>query len=230
MQRGFHVYVAALDLLKANMWPRHWLITLFIDFFYRCWMRRGRSRSFAIRGIVWARREHRSTLDGRDLHHDLLNIGRRWQVVEEPYDRGPIEPRSSCDRGAIEPWSHIFHRWITPTGSDGGRPRSRTTIDARSWPDRGPIVAQSCHDRGSVWSEIQAQSSRIWRHNAAQCKPLPRRFDSAPSNASIAHDLRANSPFKKPCISSLFFNFSSIREGIKRISRKIFSSSWSPRV
>ena len=52
----------------------------------------------------------RSTSDGRDLHHDLLNIGRCRQVVEEPHDRGPIELRSSRDRGAIEPRSHIFHR------------------------------------------------------------------------------------------------------------------------
>ena len=44
----------------------------------------------------------RSTSDGRDLHHDLLNIGRCRQVVEEPHDRGPIEPRSSRDPAAIE--------------------------------------------------------------------------------------------------------------------------------
>ena len=100
------------------------------------------SRSEASRGHVG---NVRSPSDGRDRHRELLNIERCTKVVEELHDRGPIELRSSRDRGAIEARSHIFHPIIIPTGSDGGRPRSRTILT----PDRGLIVARSCHDRGS---------------------------------------------------------------------------------
>ena len=64
------------------------------------------SRSEASRGHVG---NVRSPSDSRDLHRELLNIGRCRQVMEELHDRSAIEPRS-----------HIFHRRITPTGSDGG--------------------------------------------------------------------------------------------------------------
>ena len=85
----------------------------------------------------------RSPSDGRDLHHDLLNIGRCRQVVEEPHDRGPIEPRSSRDLASFI--AESLQPDPTATDRDPG-PRSmpdRGLIVALSWPDRGPIVPRS---------------------------------------------------------------------------------------
>ena len=62
----------------------------------------------------------------------LRSIGRCRRIEEEPHDRGAIEPRS-----------YSFRRGFISTRSDSSRPRSRTTIDGRSWPDRGPIVPRS---------------------------------------------------------------------------------------
>ena len=106
MQRGFNVYVAAFDSLKANlmMWPRHWLISIFntLIFFIQvvgCGVDgRDPSRSEASRGHVG---NVRSPSDGRDLHREMLNIGRCRCIVEHLHDRGPIEQRSRRDRAAI---------------------------------------------------------------------------------------------------------------------------------
>ena len=56
------------------------------------------SRSEASRGHVG---NVRSPSDGRDLHRQMLNIGRCGRIVEELHDRGPIEPLSRRDRAAI---------------------------------------------------------------------------------------------------------------------------------
>ena len=93
----------------------------------------------------------------------LRSIERCRQIVEEPYDRGAIEPRS-----------YSFRRGIIPTRSNGGRPRSRTTIDARSWPDRATIRAlfEAKFKPISLrnWSRILAK----WNRSHDPCKTPPR--------------------------------------------------------
>ena len=64
-------------------------------------------------------------------------------AVRSSRDRAAIAARSSRDRGAIEPRSYAFWREIASTGSNEDWRRPRTTIEARSWPDRGPIVVRS---------------------------------------------------------------------------------------
>ena len=63
----------------------------------------------------------------------LLTLHRTIQTF-----RGKLHPH---DRGLIEPRSWSVRRGITSTGSDGDLWRIKTTIDARSWPDRGAIMA-----------------------------------------------------------------------------------------
>ena len=158
------LYVAVLDLLKANLMTCHvidWYLHLMYWFCYTGrWMRRGRSWSFAIRSIAWTRREcpisiGRSWSSSRAAQHRMVQTS-RGRTPRSRSDRAAIAARSNRDRGTIEPRSHIFHRRITPTGSDSGRPRSRTTIDARSWPDRGLIVARSCLDRALFEAKFKA--------------------------------------------------------------------------
>ena len=147
-----------------------------------------------------------------------ISIERPRLFVEELHDRGAIEPRSRIIRRGITStiivWQlleHQYHDWRA-------------------------IVARPRRDRGSFLSKIEANSPPNWSgieattYAKANSPSIPRSLQIAPTTASTAHDLRANFPFKNPCISSLFFNFWSIHEGIKRISRKISSSSWSPRV
>ena len=109
---------------------------------------------------------HRMALD----HPDLLPLWRRAEP-SRPLDLHRTTnnscgrtSRSWFDRTAIEPRSHKFRREIDPIGSEGGRPISRITIDARSWPDRGAIVARSWHDSGKNLRlfdrEIRSKSSR----------------------------------------------------------------------
>ena len=153
-----------------------------------------------------------------------IPIWRRRRHVEEHHDRGPIEPRSRRDRAAIvDPAArNLFHDLRSSFPEHLEHDQCSIVVDRdRSREDRGLLWS-------SFWGEIQANSARIWSHCAAQCKPLPRRLYSAPTTASIAHDFEPISLFKSMYFPSLFFNFWSIREGIKRISRKIFSSSWSP--
>ena len=78
----------------------------------------------------------------RDRSSSWSIIERRWQSMEEPHDRGPIELRSSRDRTFSAAESIL----LEPTTIDGA-PGSRSTHDrgliaARSWPDHGAIVAK----------------------------------------------------------------------------------------
>ena len=50
-------------------------------------------------------------------------------------------PRSRSNRALIKPRSQFFRWGIVSNQSVGDRRRIRTTIVARSWPDRGAIVA-----------------------------------------------------------------------------------------
>ena len=131
------------------------------------------------------------------LHGNLerrIPIRRRRRCVEEHHNRGPIEPRSRRDRAAIvdpSAWN-LFHD-------------PRSSFPQHLEHDRRSIVVYRGRFWSSIWSEIQANSARIWSHNAAQRKPLPRRLDCAPTTASIGLKVGPNSPFKKSHVLSSFF-------------------------
>ena len=112
--------------------------------------------------------------------------------------------------------------WSDRTTSINIEPRSWHTIAVRSRPDRPTIWANS--------PQIGADSSWDWSHDQRQLKPLPWPQQSAPTTASNGPNFRAKILFKIDVFSPLFLTFWLIREAIKRISRKISSSSWSPRV
>ena len=92
------------------------------------------------------------------------------------------------NRGAIEPRSWRFHHGIASTGSDGGRSRSRITIDPRSWPDRGMIVASFEANLRKISPQIREQ-----RRRARESLPRP---PLLPSKSGLIFPLKA-------CISPL---------------------------
>ena len=155
-------------------------------------------------------------------------------MEEEPYDRGAIEPRSSRDRGAIETAilkrslrirfvAILWHSWEC---MEHDRRRSK--------PDCGGNRGQSWRKSWLSWELIRrlmrAELWWLWSHDAAPRDSLPRRRQPTSTTAFIALKIGPNSLFKSMYFPLLFFNFWLIREGIKRISRKILSSSWFPRV
>ena len=187
----------------------------------------------------------RSSSDGQDALWPASHVGDAWTSLERPISiksRAPLDGQddslknstiavqSNRDHGAIEPRSWIFRRGITTTISNGIHWRINIKINSQSWPDRGAIKARSWCDRGPFEARLWLNSWPIRKPWRRPKEPLPRTLQIASTTASIAHDLRANYPFKNLCISPLFLNFWSIREKIKQISRKISSSSWSPRV
>ena len=117
---------------------------------------------------------------------------------EASWKNSTIAIRSNRDRGAIEQRSGSLRDAIVSNRSENDRRLTRTSIVARLWPDRGPIVghleakivAISKRNR----SEIVADSKPIRKLRPRQVKPPPRRMNSAPTTASIAHDLRGNFP------------------------------------
>ena len=130
--------------------------------------------------------------------------------MEELHDCGPIEPRSGSVRGGI-----------VSSRSDGDRRVTRITIVARSRRDRGEnrghFEAKLKQNRGLVKANPEATSS--------PSKTAPTTLQIRPHDRFNCPRNRANFLFKNQCISLLFLNFLSIREGIKQISRKISSSS-----
>ena len=162
----------------------------------------------------WSRRT-------RSVNRDRSSNWSTLDGIEASWKNSTITVQSSRDRGD----------YVTQSP-----PIDRRMIDdwpgPRSWPDRGLIVARSwVFVRRKLWpfgSEIAAGSKPIRKLRLRQGKPPPRCMNSAPTNASIGHDPRANSPFKYSCISSMFFNFWSIHEEIKQILRNILSSFWFP--
>ena len=214
-----------------------------------------RPRSFAIRGTTRSSNTNRtaaivrnhgdargailiggSSSDRRDLarwehrvDHDLIIIGRFRSFVEELHDRGPIEPRSRRDRAATGEFTW-WNRHQSSGRSTNDQDHDRGPIVTRSWPNRGPIVARSRLKCMIFEGEIEADLLWNWSHDTRpRNRPLdtikpPPRSPPLPTISSPISPLKA-------CISPLlFFNFWSIREGIKRILRNISSSSWSPRV
>ena len=207
---------------------------------------RGRSWFFAIEGVVWMLSDWTILIGWLSITPTSFHCGDAWNspdrwisirrqriVVEEPHDRDPIEPQSSRDRGAIEPRSHSFRRGIVPqdqTGADRA-PGSRSTHD------RGPIAARSWCDRGQIWSRFEADGplNPVKNHRGIEAMSSP--SGTAPTTlANRLHDrsndprIRANFFFKTGVFSLLCSQLLIDSEGIKRISRKISSSSWSPHV
>ena len=158
----------------------------------------------------------RSPLDGGSYltkNHDWYAI-----VAWSARDRGAFSAKSGAttSRNQCQGYSN----------STGRQRLSLTTIVAH---DRGSIVARLPHDQG----QFTTKSGMIRRGIEATRLPS----EIAPTTSQIRSHDRLNCPrfwakilFKRPRISPLFFNFWSIREEIRRISRKISSSSWSPRV
>ena len=122
------------------------------------------------------------------------------------------------------PSSRELHR--TARTTHGRTPRSqsdRTTMAARSSRDRGSFgvelpprsvtaftggsISRLTHDRGPFEARLWLNSWPIWKPRRHPKEPLPRPLQIASTTASLAHDLRANFPFKNPCILPLFFNF-----------------------
>ena len=234
--------VAAPDSLKANLMtqPHHRYLHLIYEFIYffflnRClflpdatWKSWERPIFVEMDGwrwiylsiVIWRLWWRPDFLSLRWNLERRIPIRRRRRHVEEHHDRGPIEPRSRRDRAAIvdlAAWN-LFHDLRSSFPEHLEHDRCSIVVDrGRSREDRGLLWS-------SFWSEIQANSARIWSHNAAQCKPLPRRLDSAPMTASITHNFGPISLFKSMYFPLLFFNFWSTREEIKRVSRKVLSS------
>ena len=69
----------------------------------------------------------------------LRSIGRCRRIVEEPHDRGAIEPRSRCDRAAILQLSSRIHSNQIRRQPTEIEDHDRRSIVAQSWPDRGTI-------------------------------------------------------------------------------------------
>ena len=126
--------------------------------------------------------------------------------LEGARKNSPITVHWNRDGGAIvDPSSwNPFHDLQTAFKVD--RYHDQTTIVAWSWRDRGAIVA-------SFEANLRKNSPQIWEERSRPKESLPWPHQTAPTTASIAHDLEANFPFKNPCILLLFFNFWSIREG-----------------
>ena len=195
----------------------------------------GRPRDRAIEALqsTWLHRSnghiagaYDSDLTARKIpiREDRWSVGFRSNGVCSVWKNSTIAARSNRDRGAIEPQSRRVRRGIVAGRTDGDRRRVSTTIDARSRPDRGGNRGEN---RGKSEAKLKLKSSRF----VVDLKPRPmpkesppRCLKTAPTNASIGHDLRANFSFKNSCSSSLFFNFWSTREEIKRVSRKVLSS------
>ena len=137
--------------------------------------------------------------------------------MEELHDRGPIGELQRRNR------LQTTGRRLTIDQDDDYGP-----IAARSWRDRGAIVARSRPDRAENHAFFEAKLKLIPRGIEATTHVqgiVSTTLENRSTNASIGHDLRANFFFKTYVFLLLFFNFRSIREGIKQILRQIFSSS-----
>ena len=123
--------------------------------------------------------------------------------MEEPHDRGSIEPQSRRDRAAIGERQRRNHLQTIGRRPTSDQDDDCGSIVARSRPNHGPIVARLCQNLWPFRSEIQAPSPRIWSHKAMQRKPLPRRLKTALTTCSITHDSKPNFLFKSMYFPSL---------------------------
>ena len=176
-----------------------------------------------IRRLTW------STSDGSRVPHRTADRT-RGRTPRSRLNRTAIAVRSSRDRTpfCVESERQVSHMIGRESSQHPGR--DWCSIEALLWRDRGWSRRKTWRDCGGLWK-------LNWSETIAKFKPRFRTKESPPlplqhvsTTAPIAHDFGPISLFKNSCTPSLFFNFWSIREGIKRISRKISSSSWSPRV
>ena len=157
---------------------------------------------------------HVASLQTSILHQTVTihrNFGSLWKCVD---GSGVFDLHRTDDR-----------ELSIGSSSDGG---SRSTknhyqraIVARSLLYRGTIVAHSAKNR-------EPRPLQMMDHD---CRAILA-IKSCSRPHQTARIFRAKNPFKNRCILFLFLNFSSIREEIKRISRKVLSSrdSLLPRV
>ena len=129
---------AAMSLIDNFI---YWIV-----FFYRRWMRRGRSRSFAIRSIAWNFLARRIFITIRP------SDGRRHTTKNS--DRSPIVTRSRRDRSSIVPRLDLLS--------------SRNHSKLRRWRlteiqihDRRSIMAWSWPDRATIWARVEAKLKSI---------------------------------------------------------------------
>ena len=154
----------------------------------------GRSRSFAISAIE----EHRvDTSWWFDLHRTGDASGWRGAILSKWW------------RSDDSNWS-----WTTIVAHDRG------SIVVRSLCDHGPIAPRSwliqprrCQVKGAMTLPSEGPRS-----------PCDRGHQTHPTTASNGPNFRAQILFKTNVFSPFFFNFWSIREELKWISRKVLSS------
>ena len=163
--------------------------------------------------------------DGRD--YSQSRSADRHRTVQRRCGR---TLRSSRDRGAIEPRSHAFCRGIDSTRADDDRWSSRITIDARSRPDRGAIVVRSWQKLEAFWPRNPVKIGAGLKPFFAKCNRSHDALKRRPRPLQLATIFGSISLFRSMYSPLLFLNFWSTREEIKRVSRKISSSSCSPRV
>ena len=152
--------------------------------------------------------------------------------LEASWKNSTIAVRSNRDRGAIKPRSGSLRDAIASNRSENDQRLTRTSIFARSWPDRGPIVARSwVFLRQKSWpfrSEIEAKlwliSSQSGSYVLAKWNCLHDAWIPPPRPHQLPTIFGPISLFKSMYFPLLFFNFWSTREEIKRVSRKVLSS------
>ena len=118
------------------------------------------------------------TCDRDHPPHLKSAIGRCRQGVEEPHDRGPIEPRSRRDRTSFAAESLR----LDPTTIDGD-PGPRST------PDHGPIVARSWPNHGAFEVKLGLNPPLNSVQIVAELKPRRHQVEVPPMTPQIrAHD------------------------------------------
>ena len=126
------------------------------------------SQTGDVRGVIWI---GGSSSDG----------------TEGLWKNSTIAARSNRDRGAIEPRSVFFQRHHISKRSENDQRLTRTSIEARSWPDRGPIVglleAKIADILKRNRSKIEADSKPIRKLRLHVMKPPPRRMETASTTA-----------------------------------------------
>ena len=146
-------------------------------------------------GLRWSRVERSGA---SDLHQVTIVIS---DGPEDSWKNSATAARSSRDRGAIEPQSHVSRWGVVSRRSACDRRRFRTTIVARSRPDRGAIVAWSWRKLRRCGSKIEAlvitNPSRHWSHD--------------PCSRNRTHEAATDAPRSPPSstISSLISSLKS---------------------
>ena len=123
-------------------------------------------------------------------------------------------PRSRPDRTAIVARSNRNREEFVVESSPVEPMVIEEGLAPRSTPDHDPIATRSWRDRGGNRGKSEAKLKLKSSRFVADLKPRPmpkespsRCLKTAPTNASIGHDLRANFSFKNSYSSSFVLNF-----------------------